>query len=143
MKTRITSAVVIVLQDQGKYLLTLRQEKNINNKNHNCWHFPGGAQKYKESITDAVKREADEELGVEVKIKCLIPKVYDVFRLNFHGIFHYYLCSLTNNKQKIILNSEASDFQWYKADEIAKLKTVPHTYQIAIEAEKIGVGDRT
>lgn len=33
------------------------------------WHFPGGRVFYKESISDAIKRIAQEEIGVKVKIE--------------------------------------------------------------------------
>ena len=41
------------------------------------WHFPGGTVYYKETITDAVKRVAKDELGVEVEIE------------KFIGFLHY------------------------------------------------------
>ena len=40
------------------------------------WHFPGGTVYYKETIEDAVKRVAKDELGVEVEIERFIGFVH-------------------------------------------------------------------
>lgn len=37
-----------------------------------CWHFPGGNVHYLESLYDAVKRLALEELGIKVEVHGLI-----------------------------------------------------------------------
>lgn len=38
----------------------------------NTWHFPGGRVLYRESIPEAIKRIANNEIGVQVEIKKLI-----------------------------------------------------------------------
>lgn len=53
---------LLVKNGKGEVLLTQRTiEPYLNH-----WHFPGGRIKFKESISDAVKRIAKGELGIEL-----------------------------------------------------------------------------
>ena len=40
------------------------------------WHFPGGTVYYKETITDAIERVAQDELGVKVEVEKFIGFVH-------------------------------------------------------------------
>lgn len=53
---------VIVVSDDGVYLT----ERNIE-PCKGLWHLPGGTIRFGEKLTDAVKRIAKRELGIEVK----------------------------------------------------------------------------
>jgi len=64
--TRLT--VVLVIQNEKGILLTLRQKNGWEGK----WHIPGGTVFYRESLEDAVKRVAREELKLEVNVKNLL-----------------------------------------------------------------------
>ncbi len=57
-------AIVIVKTNEG-IVLTLRKLLSW----HNQWHLPGGTVYYKETLHDAVRRIALDELGVSVNIK--------------------------------------------------------------------------
>jgi hypothetical protein len=43
------------------------------------------------------------------------------------------------NASKIILNEEASEYNWFTIEEIKNLKTLPLTYEMAELADKINV----
>lgn len=64
---------LVIHTDKG-VLLTLRTKNGYLNQ----WHLPGGTVFYREKITDAVKRIAREELGIEVEIE------------RFHGYLEYF-----------------------------------------------------
>jgi ADP-ribose pyrophosphatase YjhB (NUDIX family) len=57
--------VDLVIKNNDKVLLTLRQKNGYEGQ----WHLPGGTVMYRESINDAAKRIADEELGIRIKIE--------------------------------------------------------------------------
>jgi ADP-ribose pyrophosphatase YjhB (NUDIX family) len=59
---RLCVDLVIVTEDG--FLLTLRKKHGYEGQ----WHLPGGTIYYGESVKKAVKRIAEEELGVDVKI---------------------------------------------------------------------------
>lgn len=65
--------VDLVIQNKKGVLLTLR----IKNGYEKQWHLPGGTVYYRELVEDAVKRVAEEELGIEVSIE------------KFHGYLEY------------------------------------------------------
>ncbi len=66
-----------------------------------------------------------EETGLDVSIRCLVPKIISKRRSKWQGILI-----------SIVLNSEASTYGWYTAAEIRKLRTLPGTYELARAANK-------
>lgn len=129
MKKKIYSVVIGVIKKNNHYLLTKRKSPK---REWNKWQFPGGELKFNESLEKGVKRELKEELGVEVKIIKFIPKVFEIRREKdyFHGLFFVFLCQLLNNSQKIVLNSEASEFAWFTKEEILNLDSLEGTREI-------------
>ncbi len=129
MKKRIYPVIIGVIKKNNHYLLTKRRSPK---KEWNKWQFPGGELKFNESLENALTRELKEELGVEVKIIKFIPRVFEIRRKkdNFHGLFFVFLCHLLNNSQKIVLNSEASEFGWFTKEEILNLDSLLGTREI-------------
>jgi len=136
MKTQLL--VIAAIRKNNEYLLTRRVEFDKEDRQYLpfVWNLPGGGIQYFESPEKALKREMKEELGVEIDIENLIPKVFSVTRNKWHGIFISYLCQIKGN-QKITLNEEADQWSWVKIKDIGKLKTLPLTKTICQEADKI------
>ena len=130
---KIQVVVGAVIQKKNKYLLTKRAEWEGEDKKfrNNPWQFPGGGLEFGESTIEGMRREIKEEVGVEVKIIKLLPKIYHEVRNYWHGVFICYLCELVNNKQQIILNEEASEYGWFTFEEIKKLPCLPKTQELA------------
>ena len=61
----MTGAAACIRDTQGRVLL----QKRVDNA---LWGFPGGAQELGESITDTVRREVREEVGLDVEPRQLI-----------------------------------------------------------------------
>src|SRR5687768_1353542 len=59
---RLTVEVILVIE--GGVVLVERQEPSW----YGLWHIPGGTVFYKERLVDAVKRVAQEELGIDVQV---------------------------------------------------------------------------
>jgi len=136
----ITSAALFLIKKNHKYLLTKRVELDDESKDrvyHEHWQIPGGGQRFSETLHEAVHREAKEELRLNIKIICFVPKIYDAVRKNWHGLLHIFLCEMVNKNQKIILNHEASTYAWFTVEEVKNLPTFPETYDIILQAEKI------
>lgn len=55
--------VDLVIKSPGGIVLSLRNLKSWNNQ----WHMPGGTVHYKETIQEAAKRVARDELGISIK----------------------------------------------------------------------------
>ena len=60
--------VEVIVKMEGGVVLLLRQEDSWKGK----WHIPGGTVLYQETVESAVKRVAEEEIGLEVKTEKLL-----------------------------------------------------------------------
>ena len=87
------------------------------------WEFPGGKIETDESPEEALKREIQEELGIDITIdKFLCTTEYDY--PSFHLTMHCYLCSvasdeieLREHKSALWLTAETLDsVEWLPAD---------------------------
>lgn len=63
---------VIVKGPQGGVVLSLRDISPCKG----LWHIPGGTVYYRETLDEAVKRVAQKELGVEVKVEKLLGYIH-------------------------------------------------------------------
>lgn len=97
------------------------------------WEFPGGKIEPGETPENALKREIQEELSVEINVDeflCTVEYDYPKFNLTMHC----YLCSLTtealhlneHEAAKWLSKEELDSVKWLPADEsiVEKLKTL-------------------
>ena len=86
----MTSVVAVIIDEQERVLLTRRSIPPFKN----MWVMPGGKIDLGEPIMTALKREVDEEVGLEIEVGSLI----DVFEHvtpgeeNCHYIILFYRC---------------------------------------------------
>lgn len=139
MTAKIDLVIIGVIRNKDKYLLTFRHGDKEEKWANDHWQFPGGGMEYGETPETTLKRELKEELGVDIIVKQLIPKIFTKKRTDWQGIFICFLCSY-DGKQKIKLNDEASNYGWFTISEIKRLKALPGGHEIAVEAEKCGRG---
>ena len=82
---RRVTAVVGVIERAGKILIQKRPASGLL---AGLWEFPGGKVKRGESLTEALAREIEEELGVGVERPKFLVKVdhsYTQFRVELHA----------------------------------------------------------
>ena len=117
MKT--IEVVAAIIQKDGKYFATQRGYGEFEG----LWEFPGGKIEPGESHETALKREIEEELGIDISIEnFLCTTKYDY--PSFHLIMHCYLCNiisgeieLKEHKDACWLNPEAlNNVEWLPAD---------------------------
>lgn len=95
---------------QGKYLLTLRTKDGYEG----LWHFPGGTVYYHETIIQAVKRMAKEEVGLDVEVeKCLgyieFPDEMEMKGFG-HSVSIAFLCKAPNKNISLDDHAEKAKF---------------------------------
>jgi NAD+ diphosphatase len=125
MSNFIQPVVVILIKKENKYLLTVRAEEGEKENNfHGYWQIAGGGLEFGESVEECAIREAKEELGVDVEIVRMLPKIYHDTRGRWHGIFIAFECSMKDDAE-IVLNEESSEYGWFTLEEAKKLKMMP------------------
>lgn len=107
---QIRVAVALVIRN-GQLLVGWRDEKLHQG---GCYEFPGGKIEANETGIDAVKREIQEEAGIEIEvIKLFHELVFDYSDRIVHLFF--YLC-----RQKS-LNSISTGWQWRDVDHLSQV----------------------
>ncbi len=137
MKRKIISIVGVgVVKKGSQYLITKRIHPV---KELNKWQFPGGGLNHGEKIEHCIIREIKEETGLDVKPVKFVPKIFEITR-NFlgdwHGILIVYICKMTDERQKVVINNEASEYDWATANEVRKHDLLLGTAEIVNEVEK-------
>lgn len=97
------------------------------------WSLPGGLVNLGEKISDAVKREVEEEAGLKVDV----IEIVDVFdsieyddkgRVRFHYVIVGFMVKVI--KGKVRGSKEASQVKWFKADELKDLEMTNTTRKL-------------
>jgi 8-oxo-dGTP diphosphatase len=103
------SSHAIITNPEGKVLLLKATycEKQ--------WGLPGGALEPEETIHEALIRECQEELGLDVKV-CYMSGMYFHKAYNSHTCI--FKCEIPENS-KIILSSEHSEYKYFSLDEMS------------------------
>lgn len=99
---------LVIIKDK-KVLLTYRRMEPKN-----VWHLPGGTVYFRESLHQAAKRVAKQELGLNIKIEKEICSIdYFANKETFcHAVSIAFLARITSGT--IILDDQASDYGFFK-----------------------------
>lgn len=102
--------VELVIKDRRGVLMTLRAIKPAKG----CWHLPGGTVLFQESIDDAVRRVAKEELNLNVSVKRLLAilEYRKTGSVLGHAVSLVFLVKPVRGKLK--LDRQASKFGYFK-----------------------------
>ena len=85
------------------------------------WEFPGGKIEPDESPEDALKREIQEELGIDITIdEFLCTTNYDY--PSFHLTMHCYICSIEAGE---IVLREHKSARWLRPEELGSVEWLP------------------
>lgn len=109
--------VAAIIHHDGAYFATQRGYGEFEG----MWEFPGGKIEPGESREDALKREIQEELGVDIYIKELLCTTeYDY--PTFHLTMHCYLCSVASGEIEL---QEHKSAQWLTAETLDTIEWLP------------------
>ena len=114
--------VAAIIHRDGAYFATQRGYGEFEG----MWEFPGGKIEPGESREDALKREIQEELGVDIYIKGLLCTTeYDY--PTFHLTMHCYLCSVASGEIEL---REHKSAQWLTAETLDTVEWLPADKEI-------------
>ena len=90
------------------------------------WEFPGGKIEPGESSEDALKREIQEELGIDITIdKFLCTTEYDY--PSFHLTMHCYICSIEAGE---IVLREHKSARWLTSETLSGVEWLPADMEV-------------
>ena len=109
--------VAAIIQREGAYFATQRGYGEFEG----LWEFPGGKIEPGESPETALKREIEEELGIDIAIAeqlCTIDYDYP----SFHLTMHCYLCSIASGEIELREHKSAC---WLRPKELGSVEWLP------------------
>lgn len=120
----LSVAVFIILIKENKVLLLQRQNTGFNNGK---WGTPAGRIEINESPTEAAIREAQEEVGINVKKEDL-EKPLVIYHHDDKGerLHIYYYCTKWENEPHNAEPYKCSDLQWFNINELPQDLIIDH-----------------
>lgn len=113
MKKKIVLTGIIKCLDE---YLVVKRSKN-DNYLPGIWEFPGGNIEDGELILEALKREINEEISVDIDTsKVKIIHFYDEIKEKYHYIELDFLININNKNLNIKLSNEHDEFKWVKKE---------------------------
>ena len=109
--------VAAIIQRDGAYFASQRGYGEFEG----MWEFPGGKIEPGESHEVALKREIQEELGVDIVIeKFVCTTNYDY--PSFHLTMHCYLCGIIEDDIELREHKSAC---WLRSEELGNVEWLP------------------
>ena len=123
----------IIINDKGEILLNKRADTKKTFPG--MWNLVSGDIEYGETVEEALKREAREEVGVEVEVIRFTGRYYD--KKGRHPtktvICLPHICRIVSGEPKINQPGEVSDIRWFKPEEIRKMELAFDHKQMLID----------
>ena len=119
----MVGAAILVLDDQNRLLMMKRSDSGF-------WGLPGGATEPGEVVEDAARREAREEVHLEIGEMSLFgvfsgPELYYKYP-NGDEVYNVTIIYLSRDwRGKVRLNDEHTEWHWFSADEIPEDSSPP------------------
>jgi len=109
MRTVLVVAGLIV--EKTKILLAQRR---VGSHRGGLWEFPGGKIKESEEPRQALRRELQEELGIEVEVGTLVEAAFHVYP-EYPILLLAYLCRV---REGVPSPLGCQELRWVRADEL-------------------------
>lgn len=118
MKKIVKDVVGALIEKDGKFLVARRKEDDTFG---GLWEFPGGCVEHKEDKKDALEREIQEELGIEVEVGRLAIVAEDEIP-ELKIIFHLFDCAIKKGEPRPV---DCQDVKWVTLEGLKGLKLAP------------------
>ncbi len=103
--------VSIIFHKNGKVLLIQRANEPFKN----YWVLPGGFTSYRETAEEAIRREAKEEINVEIKLE----KIIGTYLIdNDSRGMHLDIIFAGTTDEEIRLNNEDTNWEYFSPDNL-------------------------
>ena len=125
-----------IILDGGRVLLVERGKEPLKG----VWSIPGGALDAGEPLAEGVRREAREELGLEIEVGELVEVFERITRdakgrVEYHYVLADYLCTVTGGTLRA--SDDAADARWVGRSELAELPLTAGTAKVIEKAFRL------
>jgi A/G-specific adenine glycosylase len=134
-QNKIVVSAAVILKGKKTYI----QQRPRNGLMGGLWEFPGGKMEKNETPEECLKREIQEELGVDVEIESKLMTIRHSYT-QFRVTLHVYLCRLTSGR---IRATQCEQWKWVPFGELesypfpsANAKIVEHLCNSFQKTEK-------
>jgi len=111
-------AACALIDPDGRILVAQRPE---GKSMAGLWEFPGGKMEPGEAPEDAIIREMHEELGITIKVGCLMPFLFASHRYpDFHLLMPLFLC---RRWEGIVHPHEGQKTAWVRIKDLARTES--------------------
>ena len=113
----VAAAVTLRGEPGSVCLRVLVAQRRLNAMLGGMWEFPGGKREAGESLEAALRRELQEEMGIEIEVGqelVVVEHAYTHFSITLHA----FICELRAGDPQCL---ECEDFRWADLDEIDDL----------------------
>jgi len=107
-----------VFYSQGRFLVA-RREKGAHSRG--TWEFPGGKQRPGESLDEALRREVEEETGLDFRKAFLLHREEYSYP-DRTVILNFFLCLEARNEPQ---GREGQQLRWVTLEELEQLEIPP------------------
>ena len=101
------SAKAVIYNKEGQILIL--QRASHMRKNPDKWDIPGGHIKEGETPVAGLRREVEEETGLQIK---------DIIELGQAKHSTVFQCSVFGDSEKVILDEENQNYRWVKPGDV-------------------------
>jgi len=109
-----------IINDEGKVLIALRGKKAKNERGK--WEIPGGAVELGETLSEAIKREVKEEIGVVIEVGELLHLSDHIIEIEGqHWVSPTYLCKIISGTPTILEPEKCERLEWFTIEEAEQL----------------------
>jgi mutator protein MutT len=107
----------IIVDDEGRLFLARRGPQAANERG--LWEFPGGSVEFGERCVDALRREIQEEYGVEIEVGSLLDVTDHLLpEEGQHWLSPSYVCRIVSGDPTIREPDRCSEIGWFTLDEL-------------------------
>jgi 8-oxo-dGTP diphosphatase len=129
---------VIIKNSDGLYLF-IQRRKILPGHNQHSWDIPGGRISPDEALLDALRRELDEEVGVDFNEIPELINAQDIFvpTKDLHVVRLTYLVDMET--PAITLSDEHLDYKWLSIEDVLQLYVEPYLKETLLLIEPLSV----
>lgn len=99
------------MNEEGKFLY-MKRGRNVSSS-IGKWEAPGGRVEFGETMAEAAKREAQEELGVEVEVGEMLDVGEYIVPGKHHFIGPAFICKIIRGTPRIMEPDKCEEIGWF------------------------------